>query len=240
MKHVIVIESGLTEADLHEQLCKLIHEADPEAQQVLESTVSDIGAPPVDEVRVMFDASLREWLDIKSQGSLSEQDVTTAIDMAHHESRFGGLDAMQEFESELRKYDLAQIGYIILGSIAEANHGSWDGYEREDLVAMNRALADWLQVFQHWGSSHYSDHEWGFGGSEYWDMFGIRQSHLLSAEPDRVVIPNGQQPGSSRAAIDYLLDSFETPIHCQGRARDQIVELLESHADCQDQTKGRV
>lgn len=91
--------------------------------------------------------------------------------------RMGGLTSLMDFVEEMSKLDLAQIGYILLSDIGEANHGGWDGFEREDLVAINRGfevLIETLKDAAKYGD-HYSKHDgWGFGGKVHWDNHGVR------------------------------------------------------------------
>lgn len=104
--------------------------------------------------------------------------VENAIEMAEYDSRFEGLEHLRGFEIELRKLDLAQIGYIILSTIGELNHGSWDGFDREELKRFNWVFGEFIQTFQHWephGGS-YKEGNWGFGGVEHWDEQGVRHT----------------------------------------------------------------
>jgi len=125
-----------------------------------------------------FKLLLKEYLEASVPAGTRKLSLETSIDMAEHDSRLEGLDYLRGFEVELRKYDLAQIGFIILSTIGELNHGSWDGYNREELKQYNWVFGEFLQTFLHWepyGGS-YRDSPWGFGGDEHWDRRGVRHT----------------------------------------------------------------
>ncbi len=121
---------------------------------------------------------MKEWYCVQFGHKFAEDgDCTRCWEDEDNAQRMGGLDALRGFEDEMRKLDLAQIGYILLSDIGEANHGNWDGFDRETLVAINRSFEVLIDSFQDYSKhpDHYSQHEgWGFGGEEHWDNQGIR------------------------------------------------------------------
>lgn len=125
---------------------------------------------------------MKEWYCIQFGHNYAEDgDCTRCWECQEGYERMAGLHALTEFEDELRKVDLAQIGYIILSDIGEANHGGWDGFDRETLVAINRGFEVMIESFKynHKYPDHYTDHDgWGFGGKEHWDSQGVRHERV--------------------------------------------------------------
>jgi hypothetical protein len=120
-----------------------------------------------------FKSLIKEYLEVEDP-----IEIDKAIDYAEHDSRFEGLGHFAAIEVELRKHDLAQIGYMFLSTIGECNHGSWDGYNREELKQFNWVLGEFLLTFQNWDphGGSYKEHSWGFGGDEHWDTQGVRHT----------------------------------------------------------------
>lgn len=83
--------------------------------------------------------------------------------------------SLKALELELRKYDLQQIGYMLLSWLGEANHSNWDGVETEDLPKMEFVMHDLLLYARaDEVTMQLPEHDWGFGGPEYWDSTGKR------------------------------------------------------------------
>jgi len=99
-------------------------------------------AKQMEQFRIELKANLEAIADGTARSDFTIDD---AIDAAMSDSEFAGLDALFDLEAELRKLDLVQIGHFFLSWIGEANHSSWDPYEREDLVKFNFVLEDILQ-----------------------------------------------------------------------------------------------
>jgi hypothetical protein len=84
-----------------------------------------------------------------------------------------GLVFLKLLETRLRRMDLAQIGYLLLGTIGEANHGGWDGSTREELVGIDLFFRDLVEI-TNYDPEQRAKQPWGFGAGETWDVDGKR------------------------------------------------------------------
>lgn len=85
-----------------------------------------------------------------------------------------GLDSLTGLEQQLKKLSLAQIGYLFLSQIAEANHGSWDSVPREELIGINNFFEDMIIAADYDQIESKTDLSLSFGGQERWDAQGNR------------------------------------------------------------------
>lgn len=121
------------------------------------------------EQKKVFVEELRDCLQYQGD------DFDVAVEQALYSARTAGLDALKDAELEMRKHDLAQIGFVLLSMVGEANHNAWDGSEREDLVQFNHFLKEFIINLGFHG--HYQENApWGFGGDEWWDKEGKRHT----------------------------------------------------------------
>lgn len=96
-------------------------------------------------------------------------------------------DDIGEAFDEMRKHDLAQIGYVILSNLGEAIHNGWDGLEREEIEHWAYVLKDikwFLEDGGVWKDTYDTARPWGFGGDEWWDEQGKRHSHQEEDQAD--------------------------------------------------------
>lgn len=98
-----------------------------------------------------------------------------AVDEDGDEDLTVGLDSLYDLEIELRKLDLAQIGYLFLSQIGEANHGHWDSVPREELIGINNFFHDMIFAINH-EELPKENLELFFGGREQWDAQGKRHN----------------------------------------------------------------
>ena len=107
-------------------------------------------------------------MERKSFAELMEQEQN------EDEGLMTGLDYLQQLENRLRKMDLAQIGYLFLSQIGEANHNSWDSVPREELIGINNFFCDMIFAIDAEGIDQKTDLGLYFGGRERWDAQGRR------------------------------------------------------------------
>lgn len=133
-----------------------------------------------------------------------------------------GLDSLYDLELKLRKLDLAQIGYLFLSQIGEANHGSWDSVPREELIGVNNFFRDMSTLITEIPeSTQLPTLPWGFGGEEHWDALGIR--HVSGA----VSNPNPNLARECIAAAVKLYFNYQEP---KQEIVDKLMRELESYA----------
>jgi hypothetical protein len=96
-----------------------------------------------------------------------------AVDEDGDDEPTKGLVFLDLLEKRLRRYDLAQIGYLFLTQIGEANHNSWDSIPREELIGINNFFHDMI-VCINMEPELKARQPWGFGAAESWDVDGKR------------------------------------------------------------------
>jgi hypothetical protein len=112
---------------------------------------------------------------LEERKSFEDLMAMPAVDEDGEEDTTAGLTSLGGLEARLRKLDLAQIGYLFLTAIGEANHNSWDSVPREELIGINNLFWDLsyeLDKFHPAPGPVLS--EFCFGSEEWWDEQGKR------------------------------------------------------------------
>jgi hypothetical protein len=174
--------------------------------------------------------TVEDWVDQTFDTRQLQEEARRRLKYAEPEHdwlddhRMEGTDGIAELFEQMRKMDMAAIGRALIGAIGEAQHNSWDCCPRSVLLAWDMVCRDLLPDMKATAEEKL-DHDWGFGGAEYWDAAGVRHTEDEPA-PEPNTYPDGMPKWNFDNAVNYVIDSYDLPADREEPVRTAMMELL--------------
>lgn len=129
-----------SQLNIHEALCKAIHEGDSEALQQLADHILDIKyyEPNVDGA---IEYIIRS---VDPDDERTEEVLRTNIADALHYAIRGPSDMMEERMRAQGDMSNADLGALLRDYLSESDHQGWEGYNARDQLAINSLVRDMM------------------------------------------------------------------------------------------------